>query len=53
MRTPATVDGLQARREQFSLDARARSLMRETSPAIAPHLDAAIDNVVLSAGSIV
>jgi methyl-accepting chemotaxis protein len=48
MGRPAGLDGFQARLEHFSLDTRARSLMRETWPLIAPHLDAAIDNVVIA-----
>jgi hypothetical protein len=42
------LDGFEARLEHFNLDARARSLMRETWPVIAPHLEAAIDNVVFA-----
>ena len=48
MASPETVDGFSARLEHFNLDARARTLMRETWPVIAPHLDAAIGNVVLA-----
>ena len=48
MGTPETIDGFEARLEHFGLDARARSLMRETWPLIAPHLDTAISNMVLA-----
>jgi methyl-accepting chemotaxis protein len=48
MGTLETIDGYEARLEHFGLDARARSLMRETWSLIAPHLDRAINDMVLA-----
>jgi len=46
MELPGFLPGFDARRALFGLDERARELMRETWPVIAPHLGAAIDDVL-------
>src|SRR3984885_9595247 len=44
--------GFEARIEQFGLDERARGIMKEAWPVIAPNLDNAIEEVLTAAGKL-
>jgi len=46
MTIPGFVSGFDARRSLFDLDERAREIMKETWPLIAPHLEEAIDGIL-------
>ena len=48
MDIPGFLPGFEARLRLFGLDERARSIMKETWPIIAPRLDKAIDDILLA-----
>ena len=49
MTIPGFLSGYDARLRLFSLDERARLIMRQAWPVIAPHLDEAIDDILAAA----